>query len=425
MSSASRILELSNIISDNTKQLDAWFTENGKPHPSFAADGPLLEDDFPSHLARARLAVEDATLELHQLLMGPRRLKNDALVNQSMATDTICQANIVHKVPLDDPKGIPYAELSKQTGIAEHALQKVIRLGMTSRVFLEPSPGMVAHSGASKVWATDPSGDDWAEYYIEDGVHMMPYVWEALRRFPEAEEPDRTATAVKEQVKKGGELQSFYQIFDQDPQRATRFAKVMTAFQKQEGFSTRHAADGYDWTTLPEGSIIVDLGGSHGEVARVVTAKYPHLNFIVQDLPETVNSAPKFPEGIPIKFMAHDFMTQQPIKGATAYFFRWIFHNWSDKYGLKMLEALQPALESGSRIIIMDVVVPPMGVLPNVMDKEVRWLDCAMLALFNAGDRTAEQWEGLFKKADPRYKYRGIKYVPGSNMSFIEAVWEP
>jgi hypothetical protein len=73
----------------------------------------------------------------------------------------------------------------------------------------------------------------------------------------------------------------------------------------------------------------------------------------------------------------------------------------------------------------MDVVVPPPGAIPIIVERDIRWLDLAMLGLFNAGDRSAEQWEALFQKADPRLKYQGIKYVPGSNMSFIEAVWRP
>jgi hypothetical protein len=73
----------------------------------------------------------------------------------------------------------------------------------------------------------------------------------------------------------------------------------------------------------------------------------------------------------------------------------------------------------------MDVVVPPPGAIPTTMERDIRWLDLAMLGLFNAGDRSAEQWEALFKKADTRLKLNGIKAVPGSNMSFIEAVWEP
>ena len=318
----SRISELSSIISTNTETLDKWFTDNNRPLPSFEADGPLLEDDFPPEIAQTKLIVEDASDELRQLMMGPRKLMHDALVNQSMSTDTICHAKIVHKVPLDDPKGISYADLAKETGITEHALQKIIRLAMTSRLFLEPSPGMVAHSAASKLWATHPLGDDWAEYYIEDGVHMFPYIWKTLKQYPDASEPTQTAGSVKEQAEKGGELQTFYQINGGDPRRAARFANVMTTFQQQDGFNLRHAVNGFDWGSLPEGSTIVDLGGSHGEVASAVTAKYPGLHFVVQDLPETITSAPELPSDSAIKFMTHDFLEPQPVRGATIYFFR-------------------------------------------------------------------------------------------------------
>ena len=91
---------------------------------------------------------------------------------------------------------------------------------------------------------------------------------------------------------------------------------------------------------------------------------------------------------------------------------------------MRILDSLTPALEDGNRVLIMDVVVPPPGAMPITVERDIRWLDLAMVGLFNAGDRSAEQWEALFQKAGPRLKYQGIKAVQGSNMSFIEAMWQ-
>lgn len=84
----------------------------------------------------------------------------------------------------------------------------------------------------------------------------------------------------------------------------------------------------------------------------------------MQDLPKVVAGGPgKVPAELQdrITFEAHDFYTEQTVKNADVYFFRWICHNQSDKYGVRMLQALIPALKPGARIVINDNCLKPVG----------------------------------------------------------------
>jgi len=144
----------------------------------------------------------------------------------------------------------------------------------------------------------------------------------------------------------------------------------MSFFTTGEGYSLRHLTDGYPWDSIAPGTV-VDLGGSHGDAAFALALKYPSLHLIVQDLPAvTANS--KENKEMSVKFMAHDFFEEQPVKGADVYYYRWTLHNWSDKYCIKTLKALSSALKKGSRVLIMDVVMPPPGALPNDFDRKLR-----------------------------------------------------
>lgn len=58
-----------------------------------------------------------------------------------------------------------------------------------------------------------------------------------------------------------------------------------------------------------------------------------------------------------ICFYASNFFTEQPIR-ADVYFFRSIFHNWADKYCIKILKNLVPALKPGARVIIHERILP-------------------------------------------------------------------
>jgi trans-aconitate methyltransferase len=144
----------------------------------------------------------------------------------------------------------------------------------------------------------------------------------------------------------------------------------MSCFQGGPGYSIHHLTDGYPWDKHALGTI-VDVGGAHGDAAFALARKYPSLHLVVQELPEVVSNSKSDPD-LDVSFMAHDFFEEQPVKGADVYLFRWILHNWPDKYCIKILRALIPALKQGSRIIVMDHVMPPPGVLANDVDRNLR-----------------------------------------------------
>lgn len=84
-----------------------------------------------------------------------------------------------------------------------------------------------------------------------------------------------------------------------------------------------------------------------------------------------------------VKFVAHDFLTEQPVHGADAYFFRCIFHNWSDKYCIQILRNLIPALKPGAKIVINDNVLPQPGVLSRWQEGRLRSMDLTMTEIQN------------------------------------------
>lgn len=47
-----------------------------------------------------------------------------------------------------------------------------------------------------------------------------------------------------------------------------------------------------------------------------------------------------------------------------------------------------------------------------------------MLEFHNAKERDKNDWAQLFREADPKFKFVGVKQPEFSNMGIIEAVWE-
>jgi hypothetical protein len=91
----------------------------------------------------------------------------------------------------------------------------------------------------------------------------------------------------------------------------------------------------------------------------------------------------------------HDFFSEQPIKGARAYYFRNIFHDWPDKECASTLKNIAEAMKPGySKLLIFEWVLPTKGVplYPAL-------LDVNMTALLNGMERTEVQWEALLAQA--------------------------
>tara|TARA_R110002003_G_scaffold124_19_gene11346 strand:- start:5903 stop:6478 length:576 start_codon:yes stop_codon:yes gene_type:complete len=166
---------------------------------------------------------------------------------------------------------------------------------------------------------------------------------------------------------------SFYAVLGADPARAQRFAQAMEFFTSDAGYAMAHVVHAFDWSRLPSTATIVDLGGSTGDAAFALAAQYPGFDIVVQELPEVIAQArPR--EGLNVRFMAHDFFAEQPVRGAAVYLFRWILHNWPDKACVEILRSLVPALVTGARVLVMDFVMPPPGVLPNEVERKLRYV---------------------------------------------------
>jgi hypothetical protein len=48
-----------------------------------------------------------------------------------------------------------------------------------------------------------------------------------------------------------------------------------------------------------------------------------------------------------------------------------------------------------------------------------------MLQIQNSKEREVQDWEILFKEADSRFRFVGVKQPRGSKLAIIEAIWEP
>ena len=123
------------------------------------------------------------------------------------------------------------------------------------------------------------------------------------------------------------------------------------------------------------------MGGSTGHVSVAVAKEHSHLNFVVQDLPEITSTAAlgdEVEEGVKkrVRFMTQDFLQEQRV-GGEVFLLRWIFHDWPDAYVVRILRNLRPVLKEGDKIVVNDQVMPGVGEVSSVIERQTRSVVCS------------------------------------------------
>ncbi|KAK3903503.1 hypothetical protein C8A05DRAFT_14529 [Staphylotrichum tortipilum] len=424
-SSTSRMVELAKRITTATEKLEAHMKANNLPMPDFDVDAPADFPALPEDVQKSRLEIIHATKELGLLAHGPRESFLDVL-----ALSAINHYNLAKLVPISTP--IPLTTLATLTPLDPINLARILRMAMTNGIFCEPSPGVIAHTAASRVLAEDENMQAWIGFNGEDIFPSAGHVLQALEAHPEATSLTRSGfqfafgTVDKEPM---------FATFGKDPVRARRMGRAMASLTGGEGYEPAFFVDvekgGYDFSELDKvGGTFVDIGGSHGFICVDLAERYKNMRFVVQDLQKTVDSAPKplsadAQVAERIELVAHDFFAEQVTKDADVYFFRWIMHNYSTPYAVRIIKNLVPALKPGARILINDHCLLEPGRESPWDERVMRRMDVVMLTLLNAQERTEEEFRALFAAASDGFVFKGVTRPKGCRMSIIEAVWKP
>ena len=260
-----------------------------------------------------------------------------------------------------------YPEIAQRCGMMVDDTRRLIRHAITNHIFRETCTGTIAHTALSKTIAENPLLHQWLGHACEEMWPAAPYLIPAMRTWPGSEEPTETGFNIA-----NGTSDSYFKEVYKSASRAERVAATMSYFHSGPGFETSHIIQGFDWKSINDGTV-VDVGGSHGEVGRALVEAFPSLRCVVQDLPDVLDQARAPPAGIAerLTFQAYDFFTVQPQRHASVYFYRMVFHNWSDEYCRKILWNLIPALKDGSRLIICDAFVPEPGTISLYKEREI------------------------------------------------------
>ncbi|KAJ4340403.1 hypothetical protein N0V95_007516 [Ascochyta clinopodiicola] len=222
----------------------------------------------------------------------------------------------------------------------------------------------------------------------------------------------------------------YFEYFDKvDREMGRRFASMMGVWSmgRQRWFDTDYypvaerLITGAETPTGDENSseepvFLVDVGGGTGHDIKGLRAAFGSQipgKLVLQDRPEIIELA-HVDAGD--EKMAHDFLTEQPIKGARVYFLHSIIQDWPDATVSQILTALLPAMKRGySKLLINDFVVPNQG---------AHWsqtaLDWELMASLGARHRTVAEHVALYEGVG--FRVEGVWRHPRSLDAVLELV---
>jgi hypothetical protein len=158
----------------------------------------------------------------------------------------------------------------------------------------------------------------------------------------------------------------YFEYFQKNPEMGRRFASMMESWSKgrPRWFSEDYfpVKDRLISGAEKDVTFLVDIGGGSGHdvegLRQAFEGQLPGT-LVLQDRPEIVELAKL---GAGAEAMPHDFLKEQPVKGARAYYLHSIIQDWNDQVNTDILKAIVPAMKKGySKVLINDFVVPNQG----------------------------------------------------------------
>ncbi|KAM7203056.1 S-adenosyl-L-methionine-dependent methyltransferase [Rhypophila sp. PSN 637] len=397
------ISKLSETIFRNVKVVDSYLKANNLPPPSFDIDGPAVMEVGPDgvHVEDAKNKAIAAAMELVDLLIGPFPSLRPMYNGTSL--QAISKWKVAQKVPIHGE--VSFDDLARQVRVQPIDLRRVLRYAMCHhRLFCEPREGFVAHTLASRKLAEDPM--------LADGLWLLS---EPTHQAQCRTEPTHTSVSIM-----AGKEVTLYELLQSNPEHASKFVNAMTSFAKYNSRSPNlpkmlHSNAG-PFKNLGKVTV-VDVGGSRGMDVIMIARTSPDPNFIVQDLPPMIQGAEAaLPPDLRdrIKFEAYNFFTPQTTV-ADVYIIKQCFHNWPDR-------------KPGTKIMVIDSLVPLPGNMSLMAERSARAYDMMMLTQTNGREREAEDWKNIFRQADERFKIVGMTSLDYPldipPIGLIEVVWE-
>ncbi|CAI7655469.1 unnamed protein product [Penicillium glandicola] len=387
-------------VKDTTTDVEALAISSNLPDtvPDLLQTISSHGKDLLAKDAEARLKLLEATRSLTYALETPR----EAILRHCWseptshaAIETGIDIHLFSALGIDDkPKTV--AELAEATSVDPILLARLMKHLAAMGIITETGYNEYCPTGFSKVLTLERYNDAFPlknRRYIK-GIMAIPAF---LKKNNYQNPTSSTDTAFH--MGHATDL-GFFEHLQQDPLMARQFNNHMSVYAEGQ---VRWMEPGFypvqeqlvDGITIGEDDVLlVDIGGSFGHDLSYFRRKWPGLpgRLVLQDLPEVLVSVENLHPSIEV--IGHDFFTEQPVKGARAYYMHYILHDWPDELCRKILANTVAAMQPGySKLLVNENLVLDTGAC-----WENTTTDMVMMEI-GSSERTERQWHALMESA--------------------------
>jgi hypothetical protein len=202
----------------------------------------------------------------------------------------------------------------------------------------------------------------------------------------------------------------FFDYLTTHPEEAAMFSDMLMGINSGDAPAIAAA---YDFSSY---SHIADIGGATGHILTTVLASHPGPRGTLFDLPHNRAGATELIQsrGMAdrVTFCPGSFFESIP-GGCDLYMLSHVIHDWSEEQCLTILGNCHRAMSAGSRLLIIEMVLPEGNAFhPG------KGLDITMLTLAGGQERSEAEYRALLEKAN----FRLTRVIPtNSPVSIVEA----
>ncbi|KAK7002289.1 O-methyltransferase-domain-containing protein [Favolaschia claudopus] len=462
----SSLRQLANIINSAIDEIENAYSDANVPFPSldaahFNSTDPaeaLLQDSIVSN---ATLNIIAAASQLSATVSSPVVFASNAaqMFNVSSCLGAASGLNIVELLREAGPEGLHAEDIAAASRNDPAFIARMLRLLATHNIFREVKPNVFANNRISAALDKGkPSSvlyekrterlvgtngtTAFLELVTDEIFKSMAYLTETLLDPKEGELPFNRAFGTDQ-------LMFDWLHRPENSWRLQRFGLGMAGTAATEAKDAMFT--GFEWSSLPAGSVLVDVGGGIGNTAMTIAQKNPDLRVVVQDLEHQVaQGKPHWEQNFPahvknqmVEFQGIDFFGPQPVKNASVFMVRYVLHNWDDARATQLLRRLREAAQPTTRLVVIERIVSlaspvssaeeeaipgaarpsaPAPLLANwgVAKTEAYFYDMAVYAMVGSGQRTLGDFVDLF--AEGGWKLEKVYHCKGSQLSHIVGV---
>jgi SAM-dependent methyltransferase len=300
-------------------------------------------------------------------------------------TQLIYVAAKLELADLVEPGGSSCEHLARRAGVDGRNLYRVLRALASLGVFVEEGERRFSLTPLGEALRSDrPDSVRW--YAIMQGE---PWMWRPMGELLSAVE---TGEVPFERLFGA----SFFDYLGADPERGAVFDRVQD-HRAQREIGALLAA--HDFSVV---GTVCDVGGGRGGTLAAILRAQPEARGILFDLPSVLPEAARVIEAAGLaercSLVGGSFFERVP-PGADTYLLQAVLHDWDDDGALRILESCRRAMDPGSKLIIVDTMIPP-GNEPD----PTKLAQVTIMVILGGRDRTESEFAGLLEAAGLRMR---------------------